>query len=763
MPVTPRQTPSPLRFLGPVALAAALAWPGSAPGETAPVALGGPPAQTATEPAATERAAAEPVVFALDDVRSGTLMLRTDSPGAYVAAPLVSTRIAVSVTGPILRATVSQRFRNPAGAWVEGVYAFPLPEESAVDGLRLRIGDRFVEGRIEEREKARETYEAAKAEGTKAALVEEERPNLFTTSVANIGPGEVVVVQIAFQQTLAPKDGRWELRMPLVAAPRYNPAPAVRTVDFGADGWAVDPVADPVPDRGRIESPVIDPRGSVGLTNPVSLEVDLAPGWPLAGLESPSHDIAVTGEGEARRVALAGPVSADRDFVLRWRPAGGEASASLFGETQGGSRHLLLTLAPPEIPETAVGPREVIFVQDVSGSMAGQSIEQARLGLAAAIRRLRPQDSFNLIVFNDRFARLFETPRAAMGEAVETAIAAVGGLEADGGTEMYPALEAALSTRGSDPARLRQVIFLTDGAVGNEAEMLALIDRALGRSRLFTVGIGSAPNSHFMVRAAEMGRGAHVYIGDPDEVQAAMDALFAKIERPAITDLALDLPADVDGEVYPAPLPDLYAGSPLAIALRVGEARGLARLSGRLAGEPWAVDIPLGGAADRPGVARLWARRKIASIEALRLRTATGPSEAEALDAMLLATALEAGLVSRLTALVAVDTTASRPAGAETVTRDVPLALPAGWDPDVFLGEAPPAPAPAPTGAVARIAASAAPQGALAIAAGAPVPDTALGWAGVLRLAALMMLAGALLMLARLGRHPARHRRRARA
>ncbi len=698
-----------------------------------------------TQPPA-EAPAAAPALLTLDDVRTGRLMLRSETPGRYVAAPLVSTKIDVAVTGTVARATVTQRFLNPTEAWVEGVYAFPLPEDAAVDRLRLRIGDRFIEGEIREREEAKAIYEEAKAEGKKAALVEQERPNLFTNSVANIGPGEVVVTQIAFQQALAPRDGRWELRLPLVVAPRYSPEPVVQAVEFGADGWAV---ADAVPDRDRISPPVADPRTEPdgAIRNPVEIEVDLAPGFEIARLEAPFHALRVAEPDEGRAVvSLAGPAPADRDFVLRWEAADTGPRAALFEERADGADHLMLMLSAPDLGEAApVRPREVIFVQDVSGSMSGASIEQARQGLSMALERLRPEDSFNIVVFNDSFAVFHDRPVPASPENVAAALEAVAGLVAEGGTEMLPALDHALSAP-AEPERLRQVIFLTDGAVGNEAEMLALIDGKLGATRLFTVGIGSAPNSYFMSRAAELGRGAHVYIGDLDDVAARMTELFAKIERPAITDLALALPEGMSAEVLPSPLPDVYAGDPVVVALKTAEARGTAVLTGRRGDRAWEARLPLDQAAERPGVAKLYARRRIAGLEALRLSPSVPVAQMEAIDAEILETALDYGLVSRLTSLVAVDVTPSRPEGEALARAEVPLALPEGWDPDAFLFEMPETARPQIDEAALRLIAPRAQAGATPL--GAAVPKGALGWRASLALGLALALGGLLALLA---------------
>jgi len=331
-----------------------------------------PPAEAAA--AATEFAR----LLRLGDVESGTLLFRTDNHGQYAPALTLSTDIKIDVTGPILRATVTQKFRNDSDHWVEGVYAFPLPTDSAVDGLKLRIGDRFIEGQIKERGEARKTFERAKAEGRKASLVEQQRPNLFTNDVANIGPGEVIIAQIAFQQALTPKDGSYSLRMPLVAAPRYNPQPVVQTVAFGEGGWAVN---DPVPDREKITSPVLDPRKTEGTHNPVTLSVSLDAGFPLAKVSSPHHPVKIKRKHQTATITLDGEAPANRDFELIWKAKPlTEPTAALFQEKVDGEDYLLAFVTPPQITDLSGEPqaREVIFVQDVSGSMGGTSIRQAR-------------------------------------------------------------------------------------------------------------------------------------------------------------------------------------------------------------------------------------------------------------------------------------------------------------------------------------------------------------------------------------------------
>ncbi len=329
-------------------------------------------------------------------------------------------------------------------------------------------------------------------------------------------------------------------------------------------------------------------------------------------------------------------------------------------------------------------PREAIFVIDNSGSMAGASMPQAKAALVMALDRLTPEDTFNVIRFDDTFDLVFPAAVPATPANVARAKGYVGALEADGGTEMLPALVAALVDQSPDDAsRVRQVVFLTDGAIGDEAALFSAIDQGLGRSRLFTVGIGSAPNTYFMSRAARIGRGTFTHIGDFAEVQAKAAVLFEALERPVMTDLTADFPQGVASETWPDPLPDLYAGEPVVITAKLSDAEGTLRIAGDLAGRRWAADLDLADAAEGVGVGQLWARAKIAAIEERRF---TGADPAT-IDKLVLQTALDYGLVSRLTSLVAVDVTPARPEGAPLARADVPTMLPDGWQFDKVFGE----------------------------------------------------------------------------
>jgi Ca-activated chloride channel family protein len=632
----------------------------------------------------TLSAQAAPMPVKLNDAKAGTLLYRTGTPGEYRTAPQLETEVAIQVTGLIARTRVSQLFHNPGGDSVEGIYAFPLPEKAAVDRLEMRIGDRLIEGQIQEKEEARKTYEKAKSEGKKAALVEQLRPNLFTNAVAHIGPDEFVRITIEYQQTLAYENGEYRLRFPLTYTPRYEPSTG------GAEAMPDAPKArEAAMLRPASFQPVCD-----GPVNPVDIAVSIDAGVPLGRVEASYHDAVVEKQAGTRViVALAREQEeADRDFELAWTVApGSEPKAALFTENVSGADYALLMVVPPqpnaaEKAATDRFPRETVLIVDTSGSMAGVSMEQAKAALLYALQTFTPRDRFNIVEFNSAMKPLFADAMPATPENLRHASAWVTALKAGGGTEMAPALRFALTGRET-PGYLRQVIFMTDGGVGNEDELFRLIADRLGSTRLFTIGIGSAPNSHFMTKAAQFGRGSFTYVGDVREVQEKMAKLFAKIEAPVLKDVAIRWSDGSAVETFPPRVPDLYLGEPIVVSAAMN--RSASRtivVSGVRGNQPWSVTLTPSSDSGASGVGVLWARSKIASLmDELR----TGRDEKDIRPAVL-KVALEHHLVSAYTSLVAVDVTPTAP-GADSRVAVVKSAMPYGSQPGSLPQTATPA------------------------------------------------------------------------
>lgn len=570
------------------------------------------------------------------DVGAPTLRWH-DADGRPAVAASQALDVSFKVNGLVAEGRLRQQFRNQGSVHLEGQYLLPLPEGAAVHAMRLRIGQRVVEGEIREREQARAEYRAAAAAGQRTSLVEKHQGNLFRTAVANVAPGETVEIEIDWWQPVEFADGRFTLVFPLTFVPRYD------------QGLAIGTAAPALQ-----EAPVVADPATVVAAPPVTIAIELAPGLPLQSVASESHAVDVQREGAAYRVRLGnGPVPADRDFVLRWRPEPGQQpTAALFVEHATDADYAMVMMLAPEQPSARI-PRELVLVIDTSGSMTGTSIEQARAALDLALASLQPQDRFGVIQFNSTTEALFERPVPATPQALQVARDWVALLEAQGGTEMLPALDAALE--GSAPqGYVRQVVFATDGAVSGEDALYTLIEDRLGDSRLFPVGIGDAPNGHFLRRAARMGRGASVVIRDVAEVQPRMAELFAKLDRPALRDVQLAW--NGGAEAYPARVPDLYSGEPLVVVARLAKGANRVDAVGWQRGAAWSKSLSLARDRNDAGVARLWAQSRIEDLEEqLRRGGDEATIRAQALDV-----ALTHKLVTRWTSLVAVDRTPVR-------------------------------------------------------------------------------------------------------
>ncbi|WP_335908845.1 marine proteobacterial sortase target protein [Shewanella indica] len=657
--------------------------------------------------------------------QEGTLQLIDNPqwPGAGVLAfgdtqaPALATDVSMSISGWSNRVSVTQSFTNDTQEWIHGRYLFPLPNEAAVDSMQLRIGERIIEGVIQPKEEAKRTFEQAKAQGKRASLLSQERPNLFTTQVANLAPGETLKVSFSYQQALDYRDGQFSLRFPMTHTPRYLPqsmlqgfkgveeaarllSPVIEAVGLekmftGADGESFDLKSS------QAQSPHAH---SSGQDNRLSLDIILDAGFPLLSLESPYHAISqqTLSDGRIRVQLQQDNTKADSDFVLQWQADPGvKPAAALF--SQQGQTHTpapslaqaegqaardeysLLMLMPPQNKEVAKPlPRELILVIDTSGSMGGDAIVQAKQALLYALSSLKPEDSFNVVEFNSTVQTMATNALPATAHNIGRAQQFIRALEANGGTEMSKALELALNndfaaqnkvgTQGEVKA-LRQVIFMTDGAVGNEQALFELIKDRLGENRLFTVGIGSAPNSHFMQRAAELGRGSFTYIGKMQEVEQKVVALLEKISAPRITDVSLRYPDGTVPDYWPAQIPDLYQGEPVLVSIKQrSNAQKAVIVSGLIDGQFWQQELALNAKTEPKGLDLIWARKQIAALE-----LAKDAANSERIERQVTALSLKYHLVSPYTSLVAVDVTPVDPDAAATREGQVASHAPKGW------------------------------------------------------------------------------------
>ncbi|MCB9598624.1 MAG: TonB family protein [Sandaracinaceae bacterium] len=574
----------------------------------------------------------------------GTMRLR-DAPadGELEGFPLTATNVHARVSEFVARVTVEQTFENPYERAIEAVYLFPLPDDAAVDAMELRVGERTIRGQIRERVEAVREYRAARERGALASLLEQERPNLFRQSVANVPPGQSIRVVLSYTQALPYEEGSYRFGFPMVAGPQYAPTAG----EANEDGSTPIAVGGAREDR-------------------VTVSIDAALGGSLREVSSPTHSVEVERRGErAAHVSLV-ETAPDHDLEVRFAVAGDEPSVSVLANARADrdTGYLSLLVHPRlAVPTAEVTPRELVVVLDTSSSMRGRPFELAKAAALRAIAGLRPTDTFRVVRFSDRASELSPTPLPATPENVERARALVSSMTALGSTEMRRGVSAALAPPIED-GRLRVVVLMTDGYVGNEAEVLREVNAALGHSRVFAFGVGAVVNRYLLSRLAEIGRGDLSVVTPTESPEAAADAFVERLETPYLTDVRVDWGALAVSNVYPRRVPDLYADRPLVVHGRYAHGgRGEITIRGRIAGQPFEqkvdVELPETGA-ERPELESLWAR---ARIRDLMTEMALRPTDA--LREEVTRVGLEHSLMTQWTAFIAIDDGAALPNGVD--------------------------------------------------------------------------------------------------
>jgi Ca-activated chloride channel family protein len=583
-----------------------------------------------------------------------------DDVEQHVPMPLKHTDVNARIDGYVASVTITQEFANPYDTKIEAVYVFPLPQNAAVSHFLMVIGDRRIRGIIREREEAEKIYHEARAQGFTASLMTQERPNIFTQKVANIEPGRAVDVEVTYFNTLSYTDGWRRFVFPMVVGPRFNPPDS--TDGVGAVG------------RGRsgasgqsTEVTYLKPNERSG--HDIALDLTINAGSPIEELACTTHHIEHSPLGDAEvRVSLADEaVIPNKDFVLAYRVAGEQVRGGFIAQQSDQGGYFTFMLYPPaDLSEMKRAPIEMVFVIDCSGSMSGEPLRQAKRAMTHAIKQLEPDDTFQIIRFSNDATTFGDRPVMASAGNIKDGLRFVKKLSADGGTMMNRAVEEALDAP-NDNERLRYVMFLTDGYIGNEQEILDTIRDRISNARIFSFGIGSSVNRYLMQRMAKIGRGAAAYITPGDDPDDIVDLFIERISHPAMTDVIIDWGGLDVTDVYPKHTPDLFVGRPVTVTGRfMDSAPTTITVTGKQGGRPVTYtqrvdprDNPAGEA-----LAKVWARMRIAELS---------DAQGVAVEEEVRGTALEYGLLSAYTAFIAVDSS-RRTEGAHGVT--VPVAVP---------------------------------------------------------------------------------------
>src|SRR6266496_2875381 len=602
--------------------------------------------------------------------------------------PLKHTEVRGAISGFLARVTVTQTFENSASNPIEAVYTFPLPQNAAVDDMTIQVGGRTIRSVIKKREEARAIYEKVKATGHTAALLDQERPNIFSQAVANIMPGEQVSVTISYAETLQYQDGGYEFVFPMVVGPRYIPGQATGKQ---AGGWAAD--TNKVPDASRITPNVALPGTRAG--HDISLELAIDAGVPIQELRSTSHQIDVerTAMGFAKvKLQNEGEIP-NKDFVLKYDVAGEQISDAVLshwvpqGSADGG--YFTLILQPPaSVPESDVTSKELVFVLDTSGSMSGFPIEKGKELISRALDELYPGDTFNVITFSGDTQILIPEPVFPTAENIRIAKNLLSGRHGGGGTEMMKAIRAALQPSDSHD-HLRVVCFVTDGYVGNDMEIIGEVQKH-PNARVFAFGIGNSVNRFLLDGMAKYGRGEVEYVALNDDGSAAARRFYERVRSPLLTDISVVWNGLPVADVYPKTIPDLFGAKPLVITGRyTASGRGTLRLKGKMSGRDFVREIPIDFSDSQKQhdvLATLWARTRIDDLMSQDFKGLQQGNMSEDLKKAITQLGLDYRLMTQFTSFVAVEEMVVTDGG-QPRRIDVPVEVPEGVNRAAVFGE----------------------------------------------------------------------------
>ena len=605
---------------------------------------------------------------------TGSLVATSKSSRIPHPLPLRHTEVTGQIDGYIASVDVTQQFENPFNEVIEASYVFPLPHSAAINEFVMSVGDRKIRGIVREKKEAQKVYDLAKRKGYTASLMTQERPNIFQQKVANIQPGRQIDVKIRYFNTLKYDDGSFEFVFPMVVSPRFNPS--------GTDGIGA---VGPGQTGASGQSTEIQYASNDRSGRDIALSLNINAGVELETVDSVNHEISVNRNGATGRVVTLSPSDSipNKDFVLRYQVAGDSIRSGLLTHTDRHGSYFTLMLFPPaELSHVRRAPMEMVFVLDCSGSMNGpdkdgKPLKQAKEAIRFAMNSLTERDTFQIIRFSSDASQLGSAPVSATPENLNRGLEYLDSLNSDGGTQMITGMSAALDFP-HDEGRFRVVTFLTDGQIGNEDQVLGLVQRKLGASRIFSFGVGQAPNRYLMDRLAILGRGAATYLSLNDDPIAVMDQFNQRISHPAMTDLHIDWGEMRVGDVYPARLPDLIVGRPILVTGRYRGQPGNVKVGGRVDFETAEFTVnAVDGKQNHRGIAPVWARLKIKDL----MNTLPGNSEAQnEIRNNVLEVALDHNLISSVTSFVAVDTmTRTDEQSGRTV--DVPSPLPDGGNP----------------------------------------------------------------------------------
>ncbi len=634
----------------------------------------------ANNTAASPKSSSQTEVNRFGNDGSGTLTAMVAGTKKSIVCPLKDTKVTADISGYVARVTVKQKFVNPSNSKIEAVYTFPLSENSAVDEMTMRIGDRTISGTIKKREEARAIYEQARNDGYVASLLDQERTNIFTQSVANIEPGKEIEITIKYIETLPYESGKYTFAFPTVVGPRFVPGQAVTG---GPQGSGFSNNTNQVPDASLI-TPMPTLGGNRAGHN-ISIDVHLNGGMAVSDVKSALHQIDTkTIDANKMDISLTDKETIpNKDFVLTWQVAQDSLKSGYLTYKEAAEKEgffTLMLMPPKRVTKDNVQPKEMIFVIDCSGSQSGAPLDKAKETMLYILDHMNDNDTFQIITFNNNVQTFADKPEVSSSEMKKKVKAFINSIQAQGGTWMAPAVEKACAMP-NDSHRLRIVTFMTDGYVGNDYEILGMVKKYRGASRWFPFGTGNSVNRTLIDGISKEGGGEAEYVLLNSSAEEAGKKFYDRISSPVLTDVKLAFEGVDVKEVYPKEVSDVWAERPLYFKGKYTAPKaGTVTLTGFAQGKPYKQTIKVDFAnqnLNNPGIPSLWARAKVDRLMSEDWFGAQQGTVNKEIKDEIVATALKHHIMTQYTSFVAVDN--SRKTDGDKATKtDVPIEMPDG-------------------------------------------------------------------------------------
>ena len=614
----------------------------------------------------------------IEEIKAGTLVRKISGTNDYEIIPQIETDIMIDIQGMVSNTILEQKFINKSDKAIEAMYVFPLNHKAAIHDMYFIVDNRIVRSQIEEKKEAKKKYTQAKKDGKRTSLLNQERPNMFTQSIANIMPNDSIIVRVKYVEELSYKNKEFELRLPLAITPRYTMEDS--STELKIKTGNLKKISSKIEDSKNIKPPFIP--SNIPSARGTSIEINLDAGFSIKEVKA-SHQIVKQkiSDKKIKIKLLKDRIIPDQDFTLNYTIQDKDEPqiSTFFSEKDGEDYYMIMAIPPNPKKNKSYIPKEMTFVIDVSGSMNGNNIKYAKMSVLEALDKLNPKDYFNIIAFDDNTYHFRYNPILANEKNILEGMNFINELKGGGGTQALPALAWALDEQHNSDY-IKMIIFISDGALGYENEVFKLLDSSLKDARVFSINIGYSPNSFLLEKIATMSRGSSIYIKNNTNIISEIGKLIDKINNPIISDIKIKL--DDNADLYPNPINDLYHNEPILVFGKSNDLKNKITIEGRTSRGKYkeTFRIKKRKLKENASVPILWARKKIEYLmNDYRLQYNKSSQKKDDLKNQIIEISKKYNILSKFTSFIAIEDIISNNTG-ELLSGSVPIELPKNWE-----------------------------------------------------------------------------------